>query len=169
MKSMEINLEKIARLAEQREDENYRFRVFLKGQDDDQIDIMVHKMDKEIRSQIDCDKCGNCCIHLNPSVTDEEIKKLSRLEHLSPLDFVAKYVDFNDRDRSKYLKDLPCKYLNEKKCSLNSNKPEECQAYPHTQNGHFIHRTFVMIDNYGICPIVFNLFEQLKMELNFKK
>ncbi len=169
MKSMEINLEKIARLAKQREEENYRFRVFLKGQETDQIDVIVQKMDKEIRSQIDCDKCGNCCIHLNPSVTDEEIEKLSRIDHLSQLDFVAKYVAFNEREQMKFLKDLPCKYLNDKKCSLHSNKPEECKAYPHTQTDGFIHRTFVMLDNYGICPIVFNLFEQLKMELNFKR
>ncbi len=168
MKPIEINLEKIARLAELNEEENYKFRIFLKGQDTDKLDVIVYKIDQEIRSQIDCDKCGNCCVHLNPTVTDEEIEKFSEIDHLSPLDFMAKYVDFNDSDQTKYLKNLPCKYLNDKKCSLYSDKPEECKNYPHTQKEQFIHRTFIMIENYGICPIVFNLFEQLKMELNFK-
>jgi len=169
MKPLEINIEKIARLAEQREDENYRFRVFLKGQEDDKIDIMVHKMDKEIRSQIDCKECGNCCIHLHPSVTDEEIETLSRLDHHTPIEYVAKNIVNDNSENMKYLKDTPCKYLHDKKCSIYLERPEDCKSYPHTQKEHFIHRTYSMIDNYGICPIVFNLFEQLKMELKFKK
>jgi uncharacterized protein len=168
MKQLELNIEKIALIGEQKEEENYDFRIFLKGQDFKRIDRIVHRLDKEIRSRIDCEKCGNCCKSLRPSVTESEIDTLSRIDNITQHDFVTKFVEIDNLEGTKYLKDTPCKYLEDKICSIYINKPEDCRSYPHTQKSEFISRTLGMIDNYGICPIVFNLFEQLKEELDYK-
>ena len=168
MKQLELNIEKIALIGEQKEKENYSFRIFLKGQDFKRIDRIVHRLDKEIRAQIDCEKCGNCCKSLRPSLTESEIDTLSRIDNVSQHDFITRFVEIDNRDGGKYLKDTPCKYLEDKICSIGLNKPEDCKSYPHTQKSGFVSRTFQMIDNYGICPIVFNLFEQLKEELNYR-
>ncbi len=167
MKRLELNIEKIASISEQKEDENYNFRVFLKGQDFEKIDKIVHRLDKEISSLIDCTKCGNCCRSLKPGLTETEIDKLSRIDNLTKSEFIAKFVETDDLDGTKYLKDTPCKYLSENICSIYANRPENCKTYPYTQKPQFISRTLTMIENYGICPIVFNLFEQLKEELNY--
>lgn len=168
MKQLELNIEKIALIRGQKEKENFEFRAFLKGQDFKRIDKIVHRLDKEIRSQIDCKKCGNCCISLRPCVTDSEIDTLSRIDNLTQQDFTARFVEIDNLEEIKYLKDTPCKYLEEKTCSIYTNRPEDCKSYPHTQKSEFITRTLGMIDNYAICPIVFNLFEQLKEELDYK-
>jgi predicted aldo/keto reductase-like oxidoreductase len=89
LKQLEIDIEKIARLREQKEKKNFDFRTFLKGQDFKRIDKIVHRIDKEIRSQIDCRKCGNCCKSLRPCVTDFEIDKLSRIDNLAQHDFIT--------------------------------------------------------------------------------
>jgi Fe-S-cluster containining protein len=167
MKRIELDLEKISRLGEQNEKENYDFRSFLKGEDFEWIDEIVHRLDEEIRSQIDCKKCGNCCKSLRPCVTDSEIDILSGIDNLKQDDFVAKFVEIDNFEGIKYLKDTPCKYLDDKICSIYTNRPEDCKSYPHTQKAEFTTRTLGMIENYGICPIVFNLFEQLKEELNY--
>lgn len=168
MKQLELNIEKIAIIGEQKEEENFDFRVFLKGLDFEQVDKIVHRIDKEVRIQIDCEKCGNCCKLLRPCVTDSEIDRLSQIDNLTQHDFVNRFVEIDNLEGIKYLKDTPCKYLDDKSCSIYTNRPEDCKSYPHTQKEKFITRTFGMIENYGICPIVFNLFEQLKQELDYK-
>ena len=166
---LELNLEKIALLGEQNSEENIDFRTFLKGQDFKKVDRIVHRLDKEIKSQIDCQECGNCCESLRPCVTDKEIDKLSRIAKCSKSDFISQYTETDDLDDIKYLKDTPCKFLNNKSCSIYPDRPGDCKSYPHTQKPEFIARTLGMIDNYGICSIVFNLFERLKPELGFNK
>ena len=72
-----------------------------------------------------------------------------------------------DFDNDRYLKATPCKYLKDKKCSIYGDRPEDCRSFPHTHKTGFTQRTFGLIDNYSICPIVFNLFEQLKKGITF--
>lgn len=48
------------------------------------------------------------------------------------------------------------------------SRPEDCRSYPHKHKSDFLSRTLGFIDNYEICQIVYNLFEQLKEELGFK-
>ena len=167
MKHLELNINKIRRISEEKEEENYEFRVFLKGQDSNEVDAIVHELNKEITSQIDCTKCGNCCISLRPCVDDSEIKRLAKLDGISVAGFKSKFIGEDDFDHTKYLKDIPCKYLAGKTCSIYPERPEDCRSYPHTHKSHFTSRTLGMIENYGICPIVFNVFEQLKEELDF--
>ena len=168
VKQLELNIENIALVGEQKEEENFDFRIFLKGQDFKSIDTIVHRINKQITSQIDCEKCGNCCKSLRPWLTESEIDKLSRIDNLAQPAFLTKFVEIDNFDGIKYLKDTPCKYLKDKTCSIYTNRPEDCKSYPHTQKSEFITRTLGMIDNYGICPIVFNLFERLKEELGYK-
>ncbi len=104
MRHLELNIEKIKRVSKKREKENNDFRTFLKGVDSDKVDIVVHKLNEEIVSQIDCQECGNCCESLRPCVTDSEIENLSQLNKSSKKDFILKYVEKDDFDDIKYLK-----------------------------------------------------------------
>ena len=163
----QTNLKTIKRLGKDRERENYKFRSFLKGQDNDQVDKIVNRLHDEIVAQIDCTECGNCCNVLRPAVTEKEIERLSAIDKVSIEHFEKEHVNLSDDD-IKYLKHIPCKYLKDKKCTIYSDRPEECRSYPHTHKDKFVHQLFGVIDNYEICPIVFNLFERLKIELSFK-
>ena len=164
---LELDINTIAQIGEQKEKENYEFRIFLKGQDSDTVDKVVHRLNKEISSQIDCQACGNCCKSLRPCVTDSEIDNLSKIDNMSQTDFEAKFVKKDDFEDIKYLKDMPCKYLKDKSCSIYPNRPKDCKSYPHTHKADFSSRTLGMIDNYGICPIVYNVYERLKTELKY--
>lgn len=165
---LELNIEKIERISQRKENENYRFRSFLKGQDDDKIDWIVSRLHKDISGQIDCTTCGNCCVKLKPDVTDSEIEKLSVIDSVSPEDFRANFIEQNDFEKTLCLKDTPCKYLSDKKCRIYSDRPEACKSYPHTHLSDFNFRTLGAIENTAVCPIVFNLFEQLKREFGFR-
>lgn len=168
MSQLEIDIEKITLLGVKKEAENYRFRSFLKGQDSDKVDRIVHRLDKEIRAQIDCQKCGNCCNYLSPNLKDSEIEILSRVKGLTISEFMSLHVEEDSEMNEFFLKDLPCIFLNDKSCSIYNDIPKDCTSYPHTQKNDFTSRTLGIIYNYGICPIVFNLFEKLKLEMGFK-
>jgi len=161
---LELDIEKINRISKQKENENYKFLSFLKGQDSDRVDKIVHRLYREIAEQIDCTDCGNCCKNLRPRVTDTEIDILSKIDNLLHEDFVTKFIEQDEIDHVNYLKDTPCKYLVDKKCVIYTDRPFDCRSYPHIHKKYFNSRTLDVINNFGICPIVFNVFERLKME-----
>ncbi len=164
---LETNLDVIKKLGQEREEENIKFRFFLKWREEDDVDEIVHRLHDEIAAQIDCTLCGNCCKMLRPFVSDEELKRLSEIDNITPEAFDKKYVELSDEEM-KYLKEMPCKYLKDNKCTVYIDRPSECRSYPHTHKDEFTTRLLGVINNYEICPIVFNLYEQLKREMGFR-
>ncbi|MDR1182160.1 MAG: YkgJ family cysteine cluster protein [Bacteroidales bacterium] len=164
---IERNLSKIKKLAAIREDDNYRFRAFLKGKDREKIDRIVHRLHKKIITQIDCSTCANCCSCLTTEVSETEINVLAHLENMSPEEFQDAYCEMQLGDIC--LEDMPCRYLNGKSCSIYENRPEQCKTFPYTHKPGFVSRSLGMIRYYEICPIVFNLMEMLKEELEFRR
>lgn len=165
---MELSIERIKQHSEERELENHSFRKFLKAQDADKVDRIVHELHDYYTEHIDCTQCGNCCRHLRPGVSDAEIRRLAAIDNISPDDFSVRYIEQDKLENIKYLKDTPCKYLKNKQCTVYSDRPEACREYPYTHKPDLVFRTITMINNYGVCPIVFNLIESLKQRLNFR-
>lgn len=165
-KNIETELEKIEELGKLREKENLEFRTCLKGQDPDKIDKIVHRLNFEISNQIDCTTCGNCCMKLKPCITNQDIKRLSYKLNLSPKQIKIDYIEIDEREQ--YFRNLPCFFLKEKKCTIYNDRPEDCSSFPHLHKKGFTSRLWGVIENYSICPIVFNVFEKLKTEINYK-
>ena len=165
---LETNLSKIQQLASVREDENYRFRRFLKSRESNKVDKIVHRLHDELTLQIDCTLCGNCCCRLKPELYQEDIAVLARLENMTPEAYQEKYCE-EAEFKERYLKTIPCRYLEDKKCCIYKNRPEKCRTFPYTNKEGFISRLYSMIEFYEICPIVFNLMEGLKNELRFQR
>jgi len=163
---IELDLSTIEELGRQREDENFRFRTYLKGQDHDKIDYAVHRLNREISDQIDCTTCGNCCGKLKPCITDQDIERLSKRLAMTESKVKSDYIEIDDGEQ--YFKNLPCSFLKDKKCTIYNDRPEDCRSFPHLHKKHFTTRLLGVIENYSICPIVFNVFERLKRELNFR-
>jgi Fe-S-cluster containining protein len=164
---LERDLSKIRQLAARREDENYRFRKFLKCRDRKKTDNIVHRLHAQITPLIDCTSCGNCCRFLTPKLSAEDINVLAQMENISPDDYKAAYCeeDFGN----VYLNDLPCRYLDGNKCGIYENRPMQCKTFPNTNKPDFTSRLLGMISFYEICPIVFNIMEKLKDELRFSR
>jgi Fe-S-cluster containining protein len=63
------------------------------------------------------------------------------------------------------LKGKPCKFLRNKKCTIYSSRPFDCRSYPHLHKKDFTFRLFAVLNNYSVCPIVFNVYEELKVRM----
>ena len=69
-----ISPKKISAAAAKREDENLRFRTFLKNHaDPDELDRQFLALHKELFAGYDCCRCGNCCRAYSTTLTEEEI------------------------------------------------------------------------------------------------
>jgi hypothetical protein len=160
---METDLRKIEILAEERENENYRFRVFLKGLDmsDRKLDSIVRKITRRVSGQIDCRTCRNCCKHGSPTVTESDIRKMAKYLNLSPKEFRKRYVTFNEFEAQDALL-FPCPFFKQNRCVIEDAMPEMCRTYPYLLKSNFRGRLLNVVSNYGICPIVFNVYEELK-------
>jgi Fe-S-cluster containining protein len=164
---MITDLNIIRQLGEKNKKVNYRFRSFLKSKDSDRLDRTVNELFQFYSSRIDCTKCGNCCTLLKPIIQNADIKALAPLTNESDQDFKIDYT-VTDEDGDMHFKDLPCPFLIDQKCSVYDSRPEDCRSYPYLHNEDFLSRLFGVIDNYSICPIVYNVFEDLKYKFHFR-
>jgi Fe-S-cluster containining protein len=165
---IETDLDTIKRNAGLREDQNYRFRTYLKGQDGDRLDKQVHELYDLVVKQIDCTQCANCCIVLDTSFKMDEIDRLAGAGIIEKESFIAEStvpveeVDEEEEQEIFLLKDRPCQFLKDKKCTIFPLRPDLCKDYPYLHKDEIVHRLFGVISNYEICPIVYNVFELLK-------
>ena len=162
------DLKAIEILAEEREDENMEFRAFLKQitMKDEEVDEIVHRIYDEVIKQIDCTQCGNCCKELGTLVSEKDIKRLAKGMGITQEECIRKYCGKIEGKEPDYeLTGPPCPFLRDNKCVYYEYRPKECWSYPHLHKKEFTTRLFGVVSNYAVCPIVFNVYEQLKKEL----
>ena len=165
---LELDLKRIEELGRARDGENWDYRTFLKGHDmsDAELDALVHDIYAEVSAKIDCTQCGNCCKQIGPVLDEADISTFARGLQQPVSGFKETYITLHDDSPDEFeFNALPCPFLKDNRCSNYDYRPQTCRSYPHLHKEGFRSRLIGVIDNYSICPIVFNVFEQLKFEL----
>jgi Fe-S-cluster containining protein len=165
---VEIDLEKIKLIGKEKEEENWKFRSYLKGLDieEDELDKIVHEINNVVTAQIDCTKCANCCKVFDPILDAEDVVKLSTSLRMNIDEFKTAYLLESKEEENCYnFNKVPCPFLKNNKCTVYENRPKVCESYPHLHKEEFWTRLMGVVQNYSICPIVFNVYEELKKEL----
>ena len=165
---LELDLKKIKLLSEKNEEKNWRFRSFLKFRDDSRIDRIVHRLYHEISEDIDCTQCGNCCRELRPLLTKKEVKLLANFINTPEDKFREHYTEFDHDENKLRLKETPCSFLKDNRCMVYECRPSDCRSFPHLHKKDFTARLINVLQNYSICPIVFDVYEQLTIEMRFR-
>ncbi len=164
---METDIYKIRKLSKEKEVENWNFRSFLKGCDipSKKIDSIVYELYQKISSEIDCRTCANCCREVQPILDKKDIERFSKGLGISIAQFKDQYL-VKDEEPGKFVfNKKPCPFLKDNLCSRYAYRPKDCKSYPHLDKSGFIFRLINMVGNCSICPIVFNVYENLKDEI----
>ena len=166
-KGLETDPARIAALAKEREDENWRFRAFLKGCDipGGRIDRIVHRLYQEVAAGIDCTACANCCRAIAPTLDRDDVERLARGPGLTPDELVERYLRPAEEAGWYVFRDLPCPFLADGRCAHYELRPEACRSFPHLHKDGFSTRSMSVVQNASVCPIVFNVYERLKREV----
>jgi Fe-S-cluster containining protein len=125
------------------------------------FDELAAPLVEEITQKINCTQCGNCCKMQEPGITEEEIGKLADLKKMNAADFKTSFVSY-DHQQVSFLCKQPCIFLDETVCSVYTHRPNSCADFPGLHRPGLKWRINQMEENYGICPIVFNVVEKLK-------
>ena len=161
------DINRIRELAGQKDDENWRFRSFLKQSELSirEMDAMVYRHLDEVSSQIDCCTCGNCCEVILPVLSSSDIKRLSRELKVPAGEIIDRYLIPSEDSDGQTFKSKPCPFLAEKRCTVYPSRPEACRSYPNLHKKEFVFRLIQVVHNCSICPIAYNVFERLKADL----
>ena len=169
MASIEKDPKKTLRLAKKLGNENWKFRSWLKFNAPDNIDEIVSGLSRKYFSLIDCRECGNCCRAFSAiHVCKSEIATMAEAKGMPYSEFETKHVvGADERDALKVK--LPCPMLKGNLCSIYSTRPKTCQEFPNLEKPDFVRRLWQVVENTAICPIVFNVYEELKTVLSWRK
>jgi Fe-S-cluster containining protein len=160
--AIETDLARIKRLSQERDDENWEFRSWLKQHAPDGIDGVVKALSQKYFALIDCTQCANCCRSLHIEFEKSELYTIAST--------LGQSVEtFQKQSMSEGSVNPPCPMLNGNLCSIYQNRPDVCRSYPHWEQPEFTSRLIGVIGNIAICPIAFNAFEELKGTLGWPR
>jgi Fe-S-cluster containining protein len=173
-KFVAVDLVQIRKLAEQREDENFRFRRFLKTEcnlEPNKLDQRVFETTRRVWAGIDCTTCAHCCRELTPTFSEEEVDRVAHRLGMQRQEFIQAYLKRSDDDSDNpwQTRSTPCPFLKDNLCSIYEDRPDDCSAYPYLYKPSFATRTLGMVERTFTCPIVYEVMEDLKKSLGFPR
>lgn len=101
------------------------------------------------------------------NINETEADNLSSHLQLSRENFDKKYIE-KGSSGMMLLNSIPCHFLSDNKCTVYEYRFEGCKEFPALHLPGFKKRVFTTFMHYDRCPIIFNVVERLKEELNFK-
>jgi uncharacterized protein len=170
--NMRVDLVQIRELARRKEDENWNFRKFLKGECDlepEEIDARVFEITRRVWAGIDCTACANCCREVKPTFSEAEVDRLAHRLGMNRAQFVEKYLEraVAGEENPWQTRTTPCPFLKDNRCSVYEDRPSDCSKYPYLYEPNFVFRMMGMIGRTFTCPIVYQVVEELKDSLEF--
>ena len=161
----------VERLAEEREEENWAFRSWIKmefGFDDERLMSVVCELADGITAQIDCTQCANCCRKTATNLDEEDMERLATALDVSIAELQETHVVYDEDRGGRWQLPAPCPLLEGNLCRVYDARPTSCREYPHLHND-FRASSISRINNTFICPIVFNVVEEMKCALRWPR
>lgn len=162
--------DEVAKMALQKENQNLKFRIFLKNHADEaDLDARFLRLHSEIFEHYDCSKCRNCCTEYSAEIPIWDIEKDAAYLDLSTDVFIDTYLTKDNSGMAYITKHKPCDFLKDNgECLLGDCKPESCVNYPYTNQPERLLSLLTFMENVKICPVAYEICERLKREYNFK-
>ena len=166
-----IHPDKIGVEAKKKEDENYKFRSYLKGHaDEEELDKQFLRLHRELFADYDCSKCRNCCKMYKGSIPKEDVEKDAKYLGITIEQFIDFFLEKEECGLGYHTKHKLCDFMKEDgSCKLGDYKPDSCKTYPYTDQPERLFSLLGMLDTITICPVAFEIFERLKKEYGFRK
>jgi Fe-S-cluster containining protein len=164
---LEIDLARIKELAKEKEAENQALRAHIKHGSigPEEIDAIVRRLWGVVSSKIDCRTCANCCRELSPALNRRDVARLAQAAGITPEALTQTYLK-EAEEKGKFVPNQkPCPFLAGTLCRYYESRPESCVEFPFLYKSDFTTRSIMALWNLPHCPIVYNVYELLKQEV----
>ena len=163
----------LRQMAEAGADGDFKFREFLKHRtslSSAEVDNLVFEISERVWKRTDCTACGNCCREVSPTLGENDNERLAGSLGMNRSEFASKYLNQaeNSEDHPWIMRERPCPFLKDNRCSVYEHRPANCRDYPHLDKPDFTARTLSMIGRLSECPAVFEVWEELKRATRFR-
>lgn len=134
---------------------------------------LLSRLSVKFSEKVDCTKCGNCCHHITIHLYGEDRRRLAKHLGMSEKDFMDMHMKKTNEGWAFY--DVQCPFLQEKKCSVYAERPTVCRRFPFLNlevmdmDGKAFMKGESILGLANRCPIVYNVFEELKVLSGFAK
>lgn len=162
---IECNLDIIAQFAAVRDNENDDFRQRLAALDNAAIDALAHNANDRVSQLVDCTACGNCCRKLVINVEPEDMQRAADGQGMTTAQFKEQYIEESAAGRL-FVSAMPCHFLADNKCTAYEHRFTDCREFPHLHKPGFKERLPHTLMYYGMCPIIFNVVEEMKLSIS---
>jgi Fe-S-cluster containining protein len=163
---------KVEAKAQKLEEQNYKFRTFLKNRaDSDELDAQFLFFLNVLFAGYDSFYCSNCCKTYGIILDNDEVKRIAAFLELTESDFSTQYLTNADADDEKpyKFKEKPCSFLGDGgRCRIQDCKPDVCTGYPYTDQPDRLSSMYGVLEHAEVCPIVFEILERLKVMYGFR-
>ena len=157
-----IDLTKLKEQAAQKRKTHQKIVASLKRKKPKNLDAIINQKHHELFKNIDCLSCANCCKTISPIIQPSDITAITRYLKMDTGKFMQQYI-IMDEDGDFVFNQTPCPFLgNDNYCSIYEARPKACREYPHSQQRKQIAILDISLENVGVCPALFRIFEQLE-------
>lgn len=102
------------------------------------------------------------------NIEEPEAEKLASHLNISKEDFEQTYISKGESGKM-VINAIPCPFLTDNSCSVYEYRFAGCKEFPAFHIPQLKKRMFTTYMHYDRCPIIFNVIENLKIKLQFKK
>lgn len=103
------------------------------------------------------------------SIPREDIRKDAEYLRMTEEEFIKRYLDSNSATETYETIHMPCDFLREnRECLLVDCKPYNCVKYSYTDQPERLYNLYSVLEAVEVCPVAFEIYEQLKKEYGFK-
>lgn len=167
---MMIAPRKIKYASKKKENENLRFRTFLKcNADESKLDQQFLSLHRELFDGYDCSRCRNCCKWYSGFIPEEDLEKDAAYLGISKDVLIDRYLKREKEEGGYSTLHQPCDFLQENgNCLLGECRPENCKKYPYTDQPDRLASMYSVLESAEVCPVAFEILERLKKLYHFR-
>lgn len=156
--------------ATKKENENLRFRTFLKSNaDEEELDRQFSELHTALFENYDCSRCRNCCKVYHAEFMPDELQTAAEYLKMDESQFFQTYLKKAETEEKFLSKNVPCDFFQKDgNCKLGEYKPDSCKKYPYTDQPERLYSLYSMLDVIQVCPVAYEIWEQLKRIYHFR-
>ncbi len=159
-----VDIEKYKRRAFRKKKDLVKFLKKLVKKSPKGLTTLTAQAEKEAWSQINCQKCGNCCMTMTPTWKKSEVTKLASHLGMTYKEFYDKWLYTEESTGDIMNRSTPCQFFDKRKglCKVYHLRPHDCATFPHLYRKDFKDQVEVYEANLHRCPATLVAIEALE-------